>query len=179
MISKDQIKFLRERFPAQRAVVGVMGGTGAGKTTICNKLAELGETVLFPGQLVRKMVTPSADSAEMAPASTEKLVRNLIEEVVTGSWPKAVFIDGFPRSVSQFYWGLELAAGLGGEFWVMGVEANKSVRRLRLKAREKDAYDADLWEKRLDREDGGLPLLMITVHDRLENGFVTVANGIA
>ncbi|KAL2010542.1 hypothetical protein VTN00DRAFT_6349 [Thermoascus crustaceus] len=100
---------------ADAEIIFVMGGPGAGKSTLCARLAEdLGLIHLCPGEMLREfeytgplgvwyVVKEAMDEGKLCPIGLIMylLQAQILRHMKHGA--RAFLIDGFPRSTDQFF----------------------------------------------------------------------------
>lgn len=153
---RKTVGYLSRSIPKAGVLVGVTGGSGAGKTTICEYLAKGGYRVVYPGRLIRKNLGDSANPKEMgsmAPESTEQAVRMAIMAEIETGGEGSLVVDGFPRSIEQVVWAQGVCHHLEMDFMVVIVEADREARWRRVKSRaRRDAYDQKMAKTRFAQE---------------------------
>jgi adenylate kinase family enzyme len=179
-------KAIAAALPMNGHLIGVTGGTGAGKTTLCEKLAPHGFAVVYPGRDIRKAMSRAAvrpDAAltermgEAAPSTTEGIVRRMVEDAIALYEPASFLVDGFPRSVAQAEWAMALAARKQMVFTVIAVEAPVSIREARVIGRGED-WDKAFKDSRLKREAKELYPFLSWLRGKVPH-FINVINGVA
>ena len=136
----------------QGYIIGVIGGTGAGKTTFCNFLKQFNIEVLHLGFQIRQSFSAGKVSAQMAPKETEEFVRDIIGNAITWAAGAPLVIDGFPRSVEQAEWVKTLEVrGLAAVL----IHSPVSLREERIKKRA-TPWDETLAKERFKHEESEL-----------------------
>lgn len=129
-------------------LLGITGGSGAGKTTLAKWMEAAGWMICSPGKSVRQMGIET--SGELAPKQTESIVRTFVLSAIESSILGAsVVLDGFPRSQEQARWLDQTVAH--GRAGLVIVRASQSVREARVIARMDD-HDSRIGLQRLQYE---------------------------
>lgn len=171
--------------PLKGHLIGVTGGTGAGKTTICKELVTHGFVAIYPGRDIRKLLSkatsrPDAGTmermGEATPTATEGVVRRMVEDSIVLHGPASVLVDGFPRSVAQAEWAMSLAARKQMVFTVIAVEAPVAIREARVIGRGEE-WDRAFKDSRLKHEARELYPFLAWLRGKVPN-YVSIINGV-